>query len=221
MKTAALVLLACLLVTGVAFAQKGPGNSSGVGPDRDACLTAGYEAYLGGPGGPVPDGDPNGATFGPLATVGGNVIEDVIFYVEIYQTWIGDLRVWLLYDADCDGTPETQGEVLCRHTLDLCDPDGCCGCSGDLGGWYGFDDTEASIEDMCPSLFDPGCYGPDYDSVGLDVFNGLATGGCFYAFVADGAGGDAPTFVGWEVYVLTETTPVEDSTWSTLKALYR
>ena len=48
----ALVLLACVLVTGVAFAQKGPGNSSGVGPSRDDCMTTGYEAYLDGPGGP-------------------------------------------------------------------------------------------------------------------------------------------------------------------------
>ena len=131
------------------------------------------------------------------------------------------MRLWLLYDVDCDGIAEYQGEVLCRHTLLDCPGDGCCGCSGDLSGWYGFDDTAASIEDICPIVFDPGCYGPDYDSVGLDVFDGLASGGCFWLWAADGAGGDATQIFEWEVYVLTEFTPVEDMTWTNVKALYR
>jgi hypothetical protein len=217
----AIILLAVLLVAGTAFAGKTGENAWQSSQSRLDCLTDGYTGYTAGSGGAVPDGDPNGATFGPLPTVATGAITDVILFVNINQTWIGDLRVWLLYDADCDGTPETQGEVLCRHTLDGCGPDGCCGCSGNLNGWYGFDDTAASIEDGCPVEFPPGCYGPDYDAVGLNVFDGLSTGGCFYLFVGDGAGGDPTTIVDWEVYVECGQSPVKDTSWGKVKAQYR
>ncbi len=221
MRTMVLLVAACLLVVSAASADKPVEDVWTDAPDREDCLTEGYDAYLDGPGGSVPDGDPDGITFGPLVTTAGHTIQDVILYVEIFQTWMGDLRVWLLYDVDCDGNAEVQGEVLCRHSLDGCPPDGCCGCSGNLVGWYGFDDTAASIEDICPTEFPVGCYGPDYDSSGLDVFDGMDTGGCFWLFVGDGAGGDATTIGGWEVYVLTEITPVEGSTWGNVKAMYR
>ncbi len=169
----------------------------------------------------MPDANPAGATFGPLATAGTSTIEDVILNVNISATWIGDVRLWLLYDMDCDGYAEVTGELLCRPGLAGCGVDGCCGCSGNLGGWYGFDDMSASIEDACPSVFAPGCYGPDYDSSGLSVFDGYASGGCFWLFCADGAGGDATSIAGWEVYVLTAITPVEESTWGMVKAMYR
>ncbi len=220
MRTIAVVLLVCLLATGTALAQKGSESEWIDGPTRLNCITTGYDLYV-GPGGPVGDGDPAGATFGPVPTAPGNNIQDVIYYVEIYQTFIGDLRVWLMYDIECDGVIDVTGEVLCRHGLDGCPADGCCGCGGDLAGWYGFDDTEASIEDICPSAFAEGCYGPDYDSSGLVVFDGLPTGGCFYAFIADGAGADPTTFNGFEVYVLSDVTPVEGATWGQVKGLYR
>ncbi len=217
----ALILIVCLLVAGTAFAGKTDETAWKSGASRVDCLTDGYTAYTGGPVGDVPDGDPNGATFGPLPTVATGEIQDVILFVNIEQTWIGDLRIWLLYDADCDGTPETQGEVLCRHTYTGCAPDGCCGCSGNLLGWYGFDDTAASIEDVCPVDFPEGCYGPDYDAVGLDVFDGLSTGGCFYLFVADAAGGDPTTLLDWEIYALCGGSSVEDTSWGKVKAQYR
>jgi hypothetical protein len=127
----------------------------------------------------------------------------------------------LLYDSDCDGFADITGEVLCRHTFDGCPADGCCGCSGDLNGWYGFDETAASIEDECPLVFAPGCYGPDYDSSGLHPIYGWPSGGCFWLFCADAAGGDVTQIFEWEVYVLTEMTPVEESTWTMVKALFR
>ncbi len=221
MRLLTLCLVACFILTGTAFAQKPDEIWTPKGPDRLDCITDGYDAYTGGTGGDVPDDDIVGVTFGPLPTLGTATMEDVILNVNISATWIGDVRLWLLYDTDCDGYAEVTGELLCRHNLAGCPPDGCCGCSGNLGGWYGFDDTAASIEDLCPSVFAPGCYGPDYDSSGLDVFDGLPSGGCFWLFCADGAGGDATSIGGWEVYVLTEITPVEDSTWATVKALFR
>jgi len=221
MKVLAICLVACLVLMGTALAQK-PGEIQGPkGAPRLDCITDGYDAYTGGTGGPVPDADPLGATFGPLMTSGTSNIEDVILNVNISATWIGDVRLFLLYDTDCDGIPEITAELLCRHGLDGCPPDGCCGCSGDLSGWYGFDETAASIEDICPTLFPNGCYGPDYDSSGLHVLNDWPSGGCFWLFCADGAGGDATSIAEWEVYVLTEITPVEESTWTMVKALYR
>ena len=221
MRVLAICLVACFILTGAAFAQKPDEIERPKGADRLDCITDGYDAYTGGTGGAVPDADPVGVTFGPLTTSGTSTIEDVILNVDISATWIGDVRLWLLYDADCDGYADVTGELLCRHTLTGCPPDGCCGCSGNLAGWYGFDDTAASIEDDCPSAFAPGCYGPDYDSSGLDVFDGYASGGCFLLFCADGAAGDATSIGGWEVYVLTQITPVEASTWAMVKALYR
>ncbi len=225
MRVLAICLVACFIFMGTALAQKPDEIERPEGPDRLECITDGYDAYTGGTGGAVPDDDPVGVTFGPLVTSGTATMEDVILKVEISATWIGDVRLWLLYDTDCDGYAEVTGEVLCRHGLAGCPQDGCCGCSGNLSGWYGFDTDDAdtntiSIEDICPSLFDPGCYAPDYDSSGLDVFDGYAYGGCFWLFCADGMHGDATSIGGWEVYLLAGTA-VEKSTWTMVKALYR
>ena len=38
---------------------------------------------------------------------------------------------------------------------------------------------------------------------------------------SNGAAGDATSIGGWNVYVLTELTPVEESSWGNVKALYR
>jgi hypothetical protein len=221
MRTFVILCVVCLLGVSVASAQKVPGNNSGDMPPRIDCVTEGYDAYLGGTGGAVPDDNVDGVTFGPMSTEAGGVIQDVILQVDISATWIGDVRLWLLYDVEPDGVPDVTGELLCRHTLTGCPPDGCCGCSGNLLGWYGFDDTAASIEDQCPTQFPEGCYGPDYDSSGLGVFAGYATGGDFYLFCADGAAGDATSIGGWNVYLLTELTPVEEASWGHVKALYR
>lgn len=222
MRITAIVLAACLLATGVAMAQKVDNADDVTVQERIDCITDNYVAYeYVGSGGNVPDGGVYGAVFGLLPTAEGETIEDVILSVSINQTWIGDLRIWLLYDTDCDGYSDFVGQVLCRDGMPECLPDGCCGCSGDLNGWYTFDDTAPSIEDECLAGFPPGCYGPDYKSVGLDVFNGLPSGGCWMLWVADGAGGDLTTVHDWAAYVLYESTPVEHASWGTIKALYR
>jgi hypothetical protein len=209
MKTLALLLAACLLLVGTAYAQKvEPLEQVEItdGLVRDNCDVYGYDDYQSNPGGLVPDDNPGGVFFGPVPTVDNGTILDVILAVNISHTWIGDLRIFLYYDVTCDGSLDAQGEVLCRLGFDGCLPDGCCGCGGDLNGWYGFDDVGAtSIEDICPSVFPTGCYGPDYDSSGLGIFDGLPSGGCFWLWVADGAVGDEGEVFEWDVYVLTES----------------
>ncbi len=218
----AIVLAACLLAAGAAVAQKVDNAEGAESEGRIDCITVDYVAYeYDGPSGVVPDGDPYGAVFGLLPTDAGHVIQDVLLSVDITQTWIGDLRMWLLYDTDCDGYSDFIGQVLCRDGMVDCTADGCCGCSGNFNGWYTFDDTAPSIEDECLPDFPPGCYGPDYKSVGLDVFNGLASGGCWMLWVADGAGGDVTTVREWTAFVLYEGTPVEQASWGRVKALYR
>ena len=219
MRTIAIVLAISLLAAGGAWAQKNVANPVGdKAPDRIDCQTDGYDCYCGGSGGDIPDADPAGAIFGPANTSnGGPMIVDVILFVEITHTWIGDLQMFLYYDFECDGVPDVIGQVLERPGV----PGTTFGCSGDLAGLYGFDDTVASIEDICPTIFPTGCYGPDYDSVGMDVFDGLPIGGCFWLHVIDNAGGDVGSVTGWEVCVMTQITPVEEATWGHVKALYR
>ena len=117
MRLLTLCLVACFILTGTAFAQKPDEIWTPKGPDRLDCITDGYDAYTGGTGGAVPDADPVGVTFGPLATSGTATMEDVILKVDMSATWIGDVRLWLLYDTDCDGYAEVTGELLCRHNL--------------------------------------------------------------------------------------------------------
>jgi hypothetical protein len=207
MKTLVFLLAAMLLVPSVTLARAPRKESVATPPLVEgipACDTDGYYCYHWDEHAYIPDNDPTGVLIGPLPTYPGAEIFDVILRVNIEHTYIGDLIVELLYDADCDGTPETFGGVLCRHGLAGCPTDDCCGCAGDLFGWYGFDDTVASIEDDCFAPFPPGCYGPDYDSAGLDVFDGLALGGCFWLRVIDGAAYDEGAVAEWEVWVRTQ-----------------
>jgi hypothetical protein len=214
------VMMLCLIVPCAAVAQKVADVEETDAQPRVDCNVDYYNAYSGG-GGEVPDDDAGGVLFGPVATPSGELIEDVILFINMEHTWIGDLRIFLLYDYTCDGTGDLMGEVLCRPGLEGCDVDGCCGCGGNLSTWYAFDDDAPSIEDACPTDFVSGCYGPDYDSAGLTRLNGVSSGGCYWLFVADGAGGDLGFVHEWVVNVLYESTPVEESNWGTIKALYR
>jgi hypothetical protein len=216
------VLVASLCLVGAAAAEKIPAGAGVFSPETD-CLTEGYEPLV-GEGGGVPDCNLDGVRFGPVPTADdGTVVTDVILGLDISHSWIGDLWVALLYDTDCDGTPEHQGGVLCRMEMPGCPLDGCCGCSGNLQGIYLFDDAAPSIEAIaCPGTFLPGCYGPDADSPGLDVFDNLESGGCFWLKVVDGSCLDLGTVNAWAVYLHTQDiSPVEASTWSRIKAGYR
>jgi hypothetical protein len=226
MKTRTLVAALCsvVLVSGVATAEKIATPSTGDAIAAGDCVTDGYTPYFGS-GGAIPDDDDIGFTAGVVTDDDGLCIDDVILGVDIAHTWVGDLRIWLSYDRECDGTADI-GPVaaLCRPNLDGCEGDGfCCGCSDDIGGLYLFsDDTSPALGEPCSDtgFAEPGCYGMAPDSPGpLALFDGEAKGGCFELYVADSGGGDTGFVEAWTVYVLDGAceVPIESTSWSTLK----
>jgi hypothetical protein len=211
MKATACVLAVLLLLTNAAIAaERDPLKVNNASPrtvaSRADCSFDGYVSFSDPTDVSIPDNDPYGVWIGPLATEPGYEIQDVALFLEMRHTWIGDLIIYLMYDSDCDGTPETTGGVLCRPDFDGCPTDACCGCGGEFDGVYEFDDVAASVEDECGSFFAAGCYGPDYDSPGLGLFDGLNTGGCFWLHAIDAAAGDEGTIYSWEVRILGEPT---------------
>jgi len=217
-------LAMCLMVAGAASAEKIPYTTGNPALAGD-CPTDGYKLFEGG-GGAIPDCTDPGFSGSVATDDDGATIDDVILGVEISHTWVGDLRVLLSYDVDCDGTAEAgPAAALCRAALDGCAPDGCCGCSGDLGGLYYFSDDggEALGEVDCPSFIPAGCYGPAVDSeVPFAAFDGLAKGGCFDLVVQDGACADTGSVSSWVVAVRNGGggTPVENVSWGSLKSAY-
>jgi subtilisin-like proprotein convertase family protein len=209
MKAIVCVLAVSLLLSSLAVAaERDPLKVDNASPmtvaSRADCCFDDYMLFSDPADVSVPDCDPYGVWIGPLATEPGYEIQDVALFLDMRHTWIGDLIVYLLYDADCDGTPDATGGVLCRPDFDGCPVDACCGCGGDLDGVYEFDDAAASVEDDCGTLFAAGCYGPDYDSPGLGAFNGFNTGGYFWLHAIDTAAGDEGTIFSWEVRILGE-----------------
>ena len=220
--TMAAVLAAALVLVSVCAAAREPGT--GTAPmrvERAECDTASYHSWY-HVGAPIPDNDPNGVVMGPIDTPEGSTIEDVILGVELIHSYQGDLRLWLLYDTDCDGLAEVIGELLCRPGMVGCPPDGCCGYEAYYDGWYVFDDAAAtSVEEFATGFIPNGCYGPDYDSSGLAVFDGMATGGCFWLWAADGASSDVGSVSVWQLSLLLEETPVVGMSWGSVKGLWR
>jgi hypothetical protein len=225
MKGICTVCLCSMVVAGAAMAAKVPVDGGPQTPAGD-CPVDGYKSY-GGAGGDIPDGAGTIVTFGPVAVADdGSTFDDVVLSLDLDHTWVGDLRIALLYDTNCDGAAEA-GPVaaLCRPGLDGCDLTGCCGCSGDIAGSYFFSDSagDALGETDCPSFIPAGCYSAAVDSPApFAVFDGLAKGGCFWLEGTDGAGGDIAVFRGWTVYAANGGggTPVENTTWGALKATY-
>ena len=159
---------------------------------------------------------------GPLADASSGTLDGVILEVSFSHTWVGDLIFQLSYSGG-GGTVS----ALCRPNLAGCEPDGCCGCSGDAGGTYRWDDTAPNPPlgegANCFSFHAAGCYqlAPETTST-LAAFNGLPAGGDWSLRVVDGAGGDVLDLPEWCVYSRAGgPTPVEEGSWGTVKALYR
>jgi hypothetical protein len=213
-----------MVIAGSASAEKVPYHTDITEP-AGSCPTDGYKTYTGS-GGSIPDCDPTGITTSVATDDDDSTIDDVILSVEASHTWAGDLRVLLSYDVDCDGVDEA-GPVaaLCRPLLDGCAVDGCCGCSGDLGGTYMFSDDGGAVlgEPDCPGFIPPGCYGTPADSPSpFSVFDGLAKGGCFSLHAQDGACADTGSISSFTVAVRNGPggTPTETTSWGQLKATF-
>lgn len=231
MKLPIVLLFLCFLgIASLALADdiKIP-NDTPMDPDRTVCLTTGYTGYPGVVGQLLVTD--TWYTFGPIQTAAGCAIDDVMVDLDVSQTWVGDLVAEVWYDRDCNGSFDVGPvRLLCRPNLAqlacVIPSDECCGCSGDLNGIYTFSDsgTEALGDPTCPSTFPTGnCYLPAPESANpFAVFDGEATGGCFYLLVGDAAAGDDTTLRNWKVWVkCSGPVPNEPNSWGEIKSIYR
>lgn len=181
----------------------------------------------------IPDNTAAGVLLGPMNTpLDGTRILDTILSVNMAHTWLGDIKMTLSYDVDCDGTPEASTNVLWRPGNTTCQPTG-VGCSSNLitANTYSFSDEAAGVLNpgTCTSTVNlaGGCYKPSGPTgagcVGsMSAFNGYLKGGCFRLFISDNASLDTGNISTWTVHTLNEViVPVESATWGTVKALYR
>ena len=210
MKTVAFALVVLLLVSAAAFARAGRQGAEIAAPEPEVGVAGSvaleFGCYESNTGADIPDNSPAGVLLGPISTPPGEIIQGVELHIDMEHTWIGDLIIKLYYSVDGSRNYDADGCVLCRHGYDACLPDGCCGCGGQLAGWYSFEDSAPSIESDCVDLFPPGVYGPDDDSIGLGFFAGLPTGGSFWLHASDGAGGDVGAVHAWKVCVFGEAS---------------
>lgn len=137
----------------------------------------------------------------------GTRIGDIVVSANVHHTRAGDVYLAVAHDADENGIIDKVAELLCRPGLAGCDPySGCCGCIADLAGnlWWS-SGAATSVDQVCGSgTIATGCYHPDPESTGLEVFNGDSIAGDWYLLYSDGAGGDAGTLNGWSVAILDE-----------------
>jgi hypothetical protein len=233
MRSIAIAALAVLLVCTSTYAETKNNpisdDAGGQAGDLFVCDLTDYTSINQVLGVDIPDGSPVGTgLLGPIQfTDNGSVIVDAIVEIDLTHTWVGDLRVFVYYDGDCNGTPDIGPvALLCRQDLALCEPDGCCGCSGDLTG-PGYVFSDSSPDELgdpdCPSAIPPACFHPALESPNpLSVFDAENRGACFWIEAFDGAGADVGTLNGWTVHLLDSggATPVEAASWGTIKGTY-
>jgi len=183
----------------------------------------------------IPDHDPNGIVFGPIISDAHplEVMSGIILEVKLQHTWVGDLRVRLAYDVNCDATPEAAAMVLCRPrgttalTPAPCGTGTGFGCSGDLtcANTYRFDDASTTPLGVgaCTPTIPSGCYGTAVDGgTPLSVFSGLPKLGCWTLTVIDAGSGDVGALCEWTVWENKQPpVGVEVAPWGRIKALYR
>ena len=173
-----------------------------------------------------------GHIFGPIDTDAHGDITNVVLRLDIWQTWVGDLVAGVYYDADGNGSYDFGPVyVLCRPNLADCPfPDGCCGCSGNVGSGsdpatytFGDDALESLGDPNCPTEIPSGCYlpAPESPHTFAEAFAGAPSGGHFYLEIGDAVGGDDTYLGGWGVFVCTSTTATEKSSWGRVKKMYR
>lgn len=235
------VLAACaLLVAPLAHSSEDikvddavPGDPGTPGPQRGPnCDLLGYKSEVQNftPPATIPDNNAAGMTYGPITVpADGTKFLDVIVGLNATHTWLGDLKVFIRYDANCDGTatPDVVDTLLCRAGSASC-PTTAVGCSSNLvaANTYNFsnDATVVLNPTTCTSSVNlaGGCFQPSGAiDRHLTNFNGLFKGGCFYLFISDNASLDTGTISSWQVHTLNER-PVASETvsWTSLKARY-
>jgi hypothetical protein len=216
-----------------AFADTKIDDSQPIDIPTANCDLTGYKtANLSFPAGnPIPD---NGDLFlGPLTfPAEAGTILDVVIGFNLTHTFVGDIIIDIGYDATCDGQVDAVSTILCRPRGTVAATPAPCGtgtgfgAGGDfvLANSYRWTDATPTLlaEGTNPTTIASGCYRPS--TVGgspLSVFNGLPKGGCWYAVVGDYAAADVGSVYTWEVNLLNEVTPTIQSSWGSVKAIYR
>jgi hypothetical protein len=188
----------------------------------------------GGPGAPV--------VVGPLVIAAdGSLINDVILELQAAHTWVGDLKVDVIYDLDClQATPNVEMTALCRPKSGTaatlhntpCGTGTGVGCSGNLlaANVYRFTDgTGTPMADLtagCTTNIASGCFAPSPTPAApgtntFTVFNGLPKGGCWYLRAQDFVNADVGSISRWAIHILNSPTATNASSWGTVKTLYR
>jgi hypothetical protein len=216
-----------------AFADTKIDDSQPIDIPTANCDLTGYKtaAFTNTAGSPIPD---NGDLFlGPLSFPPENgTILDVVVGFTLTHTWVGDLIIDIGYDATCDGTVDAVSTIHCRPRGTAAQPAPCgtsatsFGASGDfvIANSYRWTDATPSVisDGVNPTPIASGCYRPTpVGGTPLSVFNGLPKNGCWYAVVGDYAGGDIGSVYRWEINLLNEVTPTVQSSWGSVKAIYR
>jgi hypothetical protein len=231
------IVIGVLALASTAIAEEKFDNDSDGGVEiQKACNLSGYksETQKFDPAVSIPDNNLSGVTLGPLTLPDdGTTIADVVIELKATHTYVGDLKITVRYDLECDGTTDAQAVLLCRPrgtqstTPAPCGTGTSFGCSGNLScsKSYKFDDTGSGYlaEGSCPSTVSSGCYKPA--AVGgspLSAFAGLTKNGCWYMDIVDHAAADVGTVCEWTVSQLNHmTVGVEAQPWSRVKTLFK
>lgn len=186
MRTPLWIIASVLLLIGCGVI--GTSKVEPVGDGKTDCLGAAYAQYSYGTRVTVPDAQPAGVVIGPVRiTSAGTAISDVVLQVDIVHPCPGDIRLWLSYDSDNDGTEEARAPLeLHKARTGRCDTRDPFACPCALDGTYYFREERERV---------------GIDGASVSVFEGLPEGGCFYLGVADTLQEDTGAVRGWAVYV--------------------
>lgn len=182
----------------------------------------------------IPDNNLAGILVGTIPTVNdGSRFLDVVVSLKMNHTWVGDLVATLTYDADCDGTPDASARFICRPGRAACDntlgsPFGCSSNLSCTNTMY-FSDAGNIVMGVAgagcgtsSTVLGSACYVGGTNAEPLAVFDQFRKGGCFKLYVADHGSGDLGTVCEWGVWTLNEAAvPVEPTSWSKIKSLFR
>jgi len=132
----------------------------------------------------VPDGHRRGIVIGPVLTDdNGACLGRVGFRLDIRHPATSDLDIWLAYDSDGDGNPETRVPIEFFRSRSGSAAEELHACPESLEGSYFFRDDIVGEE----AVFSP--------------FRALDRGHAFYLTVADTLVGETGSVLGWAIYL--------------------
>jgi hypothetical protein len=137
----------------------------------------------------IPDGAPGGLLLGPLMTENdSSELGAIMLRLDIRHPAPSDLDMWLAYDADGDGNPETRAPVEFHRSRSDIHGQALHAFPRWAEGTYFFRD------------------GLDDDNAAFQSFRALPRGHAFYLVVADTLAEYAGSIQGWAVYTKVPDT---------------